>query len=171
MTAFAKNESLYWRIWTKYKSRKLFWRILGDNKPNKLENRGKKTVNAIRRVGQKSGTLFVETQWNPSRWAFCLQSLAYFDDFYQWIYVCLFLTRYSRLSKVNIGQYKAWTADYGLRTGYKIHVRTRYKTRTGKYGLGIKHELGIRRGLRTGYKYGLRTTWVKAVLIVLGKEK
>ena len=41
------------------------------------------------------------------------------------------------------------TADYGLRTGYKIHVRTRYKTRTGKYGLGIKHELGIRRGLRT----------------------
>ena len=52
MTAFAKNESLYWRIWTKYKSTKLFWRILGDNKPNKLENRGKKTVNAIRRVGQ-----------------------------------------------------------------------------------------------------------------------
>ena len=75
---------------------------------------------------------------------------------------------------LNIGQYKAWTADcglrttdYGLRTGYKIHVRTRYKRRTGKYGLGIKHELGIRRGLRTGYKYGLRTTWVKTVLIVL----
>ena len=36
------------------------------------------------------------------------------------------------------------SADYGLRTGYKI--RTRYKTRTGKYGLGIKY------GLRTGYK-------------------
>ena len=52
MTAFAKNESLYWRIWTKYKSSKLFWRIVGDNRPNKLENRGKKTVNAIRRVGQ-----------------------------------------------------------------------------------------------------------------------
>ena len=38
------------------------------------------------------------------------------------------------------------TADYGLRTGYKI--RTRYKTWTGKYGLGIKH------GLRTA-DYGL----------------
>ena len=44
------------------------------------------------------------------------------------------------------------TADYGLRTGYK--------TRTGKYGLGIKDGLGTRRGLRTvdyglGTKYGL----------------
>ena len=60
-----------------------------------------------------------------------------------------------------IGQYKTRTADYGLRTGYKI--RTRYKTRTGKYGLGIKHGQGIKRGLRTtdyglGMKYGLRTT-------------
>ena len=61
------------------------------------------------------------------------------------------------------------TTDYELPPGYKIW--TRYKTRTGKYGLGIKHELGIRRGLRTGYKYGLRTTWVKTVLIFLGKEK
>ena len=42
------------------------------------------------------------------------------------------------------------TADYGLRTGYKIW--TRYKTRTRKYGLGIKHGQGIKRGLRTGYK-------------------
>ena len=33
------------------------------------------------------------------------------------------------------------TADYGL--------WTRYKTRTGKYGLGIKHGLGIKRGLQT----------------------
>ena len=55
------------------------------------------------------------------------------------------------------GQYKIWTADcglrtadYGLRTGYKIW--TRYKTRTRKYGLGIKHGQGIKRGLRTGYK-------------------
>ena len=40
------------------------------------------------------------------------------------------------------------TADYGLRTGYKI--QTRYKTRTGKHGLGIK--------------YGLRTTLAKTVL-------
>ena len=35
--------------------------------------------------------------------------------------------------------------DCGLRTGYKIW--TRYKTRTGKYGLGMKHGLGIKRGL------------------------
>ena len=40
---------------------------------------------------------------------------------------------------------KTWTADYGLRTGYK--TQTRYKTPTGKYGLGIKHGLGIKRGL------------------------
>ena len=46
MTSFAKNESLYQRISTKYKSIKLFWRILEDNKPHKRENRGKKTVNA-----------------------------------------------------------------------------------------------------------------------------
>ena len=39
------------------------------------------------------------------------------------------------------------TADYGLRTGYKI--RTRYKTQTGKYGLGLTHRLGIKRGLQT----------------------
>ena len=39
------------------------------------------------------------------------------------------------------------TAHYGLRTGNKI--RTRYKTRTGKYGLGIKHGLGIKRRLQT----------------------
>ena len=51
VTAFAKNESLYRRIWTKYKSSKLFWRILEDKKPDKRENRGKKTVNAIWQVG------------------------------------------------------------------------------------------------------------------------
>ena len=39
------------------------------------------------------------------------------------------------------------TADYGLRSGYKI--QTRCKTRTGNYGLGIKHGLGIKRGLQT----------------------
>ena len=48
------------------------------------------------------------------------------------------------------GQYKTRTADYGLRTGYKIW--TRYKTGTGKYGLGIKHGQGIKRGLRTRFK-------------------
>ena len=35
---FAKNESLYRRMSTKYKSSKLFWRILEDNKQNKREN-------------------------------------------------------------------------------------------------------------------------------------
>ena len=59
------------------------------------------------------------------------------------------------------GQYKTRTEDYGLRTGYKI--RTRYKTRTWKYGLCIKHELGIKRGLRTAdcglrTRYNIRTT-------------
>ena len=44
VAAFAKNESFYGRISTKYKSSKLFWRILEDNKQNKRENRGKKTV-------------------------------------------------------------------------------------------------------------------------------
>ena len=60
------------------------------------------------------------------------------------------------------------TTDCGLRTGYKI--RTRYKTWTGKYGLGIKHGQGIKSGLRTadcglGLKYGPWTTLVKTVLI------
>ena len=36
---------------------------------------------------------------------------------------------------------------------YEVPTRTRYKTRTGKYGLGIKHGQGIKRGLRT-------TDWV-----------
>ena len=57
-------------------------------------------------------------------------------------------------------------ADYGLRTGYKI--RTRYKTWTGKYGLGIKTRTV---DCRLGMKYGLRTMLVKTVLIVLGKVK
>ena len=42
---------------------------------------------------------------------------------------------------------KSVSIKHGLRTGYKI--RTRYKTRTGKYGLGIKQELGIKHGLWT----------------------
>ena len=71
----------------------------GDTKQNKRENRGKKTVrifdsNSPIYSRLYSGTHSVETPWNPSRWAFCLQSLAYFDDLYQWIHVCLFLTRY-----------------------------------------------------------------------------
>ena len=97
VAAFAKNESLYRRISTKYKSSKLFWRILEDNKRNKRENRGKKTVRIFASNSPsrpKSGTHSVETQWNPSRGAFRLQRLAYFDDLYQWIHVFLFLTQY-----------------------------------------------------------------------------
>ena len=42
------------------------------------------------------------------------------------------------------------TVDYGLRTtDYGPGIWTRYKMRTGEYGLGIKHGLGIKRGLRT----------------------
>ena len=48
------------------------------------------------------------------------------------------------------GQYKTWTADYGLRTGYK--TGTGYKTRTKHYGLGIKYGLGYK--TRTEH-YGL----------------
>ena len=44
VTSFAKNESLYRRISTKYKSSKLFWRILEYNKQNKWENKVRKTV-------------------------------------------------------------------------------------------------------------------------------
>ena len=63
MTAFTKNESLYRRIWTKYKSSKLFWRILEDNKPNKRKNRGKKTINAIPQVGHSLVTFC----WNEMK--------------------------------------------------------------------------------------------------------
>ena len=59
------------------------------------------------------------------------------------------IQRSLRLISVSI-KHGLRTADYGLRTGYKIW--TRYKTRTRKYGLGIKHGQGIKRGLRTGYK-------------------
>ena len=48
VASFAKNECLYRQISTKYKSSKLFWRILEDNKQNKHENRGKKTVWILR---------------------------------------------------------------------------------------------------------------------------
>ena len=72
----------------------------------------------------------------------------------------LFLKLIGVQCRCKCGQCKWWTADYGLRTGYKI--RTRYKTRTGKYGLGIKHGLGIKSGLRTGYK--IWTTLAKTVL-------
>ena len=68
----------------------------------------------------------------------------------------LFLKLIGVQCRCKCGQCKWWTADYGLRTGYKI--RTRYKTRTGKYGLGIKHGLGIKRGLQTAPGNKIRTT-------------
>ena len=43
-TGFAKNGSLYRQMSTKYKSSKLFWRILEDNKQNKRENWSKETL-------------------------------------------------------------------------------------------------------------------------------
>ena len=48
------------------------------------------------------------------------------------------------------GQYKTWTAGYGLQTGYE--TRTGYKTRNKHYGLGIKY--GLRYKTRTEH-YGL----------------
>ena len=87
VAVFAKNESLYWRILTKYKSSKLFWRILDDNKQSKPGNRGKKKARIFMRNSPSRlclpHILILQTQLIPSRWVFCLQSPAYFDDFYQ----------------------------------------------------------------------------------------
>ena len=44
VAGFAKNEDLYRQISTKHKSSKLLWRILDNNKQNKREDQGKKTV-------------------------------------------------------------------------------------------------------------------------------
>ena len=100
VTSFAKNESLYRRISTKYKSSKLFWRILEDNKQNKRENRGKKTV-WILRADSRFAWVWSTCCWNAMnsfpfglRFAFCRQILAYFDELYQQIHGCLSLTRY-----------------------------------------------------------------------------
>ena len=100
VACFAKKESLYRRISTKYKSSKLFWRILEDNKQNKRENRGKKTV-WILRADSRFAWMCRTCCSNAMnsfplglRFAFCHQFLAYFDELYQWIHVCLFLTRY-----------------------------------------------------------------------------
>ena len=101
VAAFANNESFYRRISTKCKSNKLFWRVLEDNKQNKRENRGRKhweSLPSIPRAGNVWHKILFkprfQTQWIQSRWAFCLQRLSYFDVFYQWIHVYLFLTRY-----------------------------------------------------------------------------
>ena len=53
------------------------------------------------------------------------------------------------------GQYKIWTADYGLQaTDYGLGIKhgLRYKKRTKHYGLGIKY--GLRYKTRTEH-YGL----------------
>ena len=100
-----------------YKSSKLFWRILEDNKQNKHENRGKKTVWILWKVWtQESFQKYVcvwilradrRFVWVCSTWCwnamnsfplglrldFCLQILSYFDELYQQIHVCLSLTR------------------------------------------------------------------------------
>ena len=72
VTSFAKNESLYRRISTKYKSSELFWRILEDNKQNKRENEVRKQFESCVPIADspKSGAHVVETQWIPSRLAF-----------------------------------------------------------------------------------------------------
>ena len=96
VTSFATNESLYRWISTKYKSRKLFWRILENNKQKKLENRGNKTVwilRADRRFVQVCSTCCYSFPLGL-RLTFRLQILAYFDELYQQIHVCLSLTRY-----------------------------------------------------------------------------
>ena len=69
----------------------------GGLQAKKRENRGKKAVtifafNSPSRQCLAQNSL--QMQWIPSRWAFCLQSLADFHDLDQWIHVCWFLTRY-----------------------------------------------------------------------------
>ena len=66
---------------------------------------------------------------------------------------------------LEIGQYKTWTAGYGLRTtdyGLGIKHGLRYKTRTKHYGLSIKYGLGYEQA-HTGCKlYPLLVLRVKA---------
>ena len=100
VASFAKNESLYRRIWTKYKSSELFWRILQYNKQNKPENEVRidfESCVLMSRLGY-CPTHVAQRQWIPSRipsrFAFCHQFLAYFDELYQWIHVSVFLTQY-----------------------------------------------------------------------------
>ena len=97
---FANNESLYRRMSTKYKSSKLFWRILEDNKQNKRENWGKETLRicACKSPIADSVPHVLETATISFpfclRFAFRRQILAYFDELYQQIHVCLSVTRY-----------------------------------------------------------------------------
>ena len=80
---FAKNASLYRRMSTKYKSSKLFWRILEDNKQNKRENWGKETLR-ICACKSPIAELSATCSWNGDdsfpfrlRFAFRRQILAY----------------------------------------------------------------------------------------------
>ena len=72
----------------------------GGYEHNKWENRGKKTVWILRgdsRLGRESAACCSNAMNSfplGLRFAFCHQFLAYFDELYQWIHVCLFLTRY-----------------------------------------------------------------------------
>ena len=92
VAGFAKNESLYRRIVTKYKWSKLIWRILEDNKQNKLENWGKKTVR-INLCVQTTHTLrYSSNAANSFPLSFLPLKPCKFDDFYQEINVCSFLT-------------------------------------------------------------------------------
>ena len=61
------------------------------------------------------------------------------------------------------GQYKIWTADYGL--GIKHGLR--YKTRTKHYGLGIKYRLGIKHGL--GYEQAHTGCTLHPLLVLRAK--
>ena len=96
VTSFAMNESLYRRISTKYKSSKLFWRILEDNKQNKQENWGKKTVwmlRADRRFVWVCSTC-CSNAMNSFPLGLRLTFLPSNPFLYQQIHVCLSLTRY-----------------------------------------------------------------------------
>ena len=102
MTAFAKNERLYRRIWTKYKSSKLFWEILEDNKPNKRENRGKKTVNAIPQVGHSLVTFcWKRNEIRPSELFAFKVSLISMTSISEFMFVC-FQLDISRENKKHI---------------------------------------------------------------------
>ena len=55
------HDSLYQRILTKYKSSKLFWGILDDNKQDKRENPGKKTIRIVELAMSTTHTLISDT--------------------------------------------------------------------------------------------------------------
>ena len=118
-----------------------FWRIKSQTNAN-IEVTKKRKCNLA--SGPWSGTHSVETQWNPSRWAFCLQK----PHLFWWLLsvnLCLLVfnstfhgetKKYSVFRKqigLTIGQYKIWTADC--------------RVRTADCGLSIKYRLGIKRGL------------------------